>query len=88
MFPGRPMAKSNKMAGEYAKACVEAANECGTKCVDLYTTMMKNEVWRLKKYVLDLLWLLLGIVLLIIIIIINIIIIIIVIIIIIIDYHY
>ncbi|XP_041371484.1 isoamyl acetate-hydrolyzing esterase 1 homolog isoform X1 [Gigantopelta aegis] len=42
---GRPMAKSNKTAGEYAKACVEAANECGTKCVDLYTAMMKNEGW-------------------------------------------
>lgn len=35
------MSKSNKVTGDYAKACVEAATEAGAQCVDFYTEMMK-----------------------------------------------
>lgn len=38
--------KCNSAAGEYAKACVQAANEAGTGCVDLYTEMMMKKNWQ------------------------------------------
>ena len=38
------LTKDNDTTGEYAKACVAVAKECGTHIVDLYSTMMKLQV--------------------------------------------
>ncbi|KAL3837171.1 hypothetical protein ACJMK2_022547 [Sinanodonta woodiana] len=41
-----PPSKVNSLTKSYAEACVEAAQVCGTECVDLYTCMMKQEDWK------------------------------------------
>lgn len=43
---GRPLSNFNKNTSLYAKACVEAAQQTGTHCIDLYTEMLKHDDWK------------------------------------------
>uniref|UniRef100_A0A0B7BEA7 Isoamyl acetate-hydrolyzing esterase 1 homolog n=2 Tax=Arion vulgaris TaxID=1028688 RepID=A0A0B7BEA7_9EUPU len=40
---GKAVSKDNEVTSVYAKACCSVAEEMGTKCVDLYSEMMKIE---------------------------------------------
>ncbi|KAK3792025.1 hypothetical protein RRG08_066547 [Elysia crispata] len=48
---GKISALDNKVTGTYAKACLEVAEELGTKKVDIYSKMMKEADY--KKYLRD-----------------------------------
>ncbi|XP_053236947.1 isoamyl acetate-hydrolyzing esterase 1 homolog [Podarcis raffonei] len=39
---GEKLNRLNSTTGEYAKACVKVASECGTSIIDLWTLMQKN----------------------------------------------
>lgn len=41
-FPGCPLNRLNSVAGQYAQACVQAAGQCGTDVLDLWTLMQKD----------------------------------------------
>lgn len=41
-FPGSPLNRQNSVAGQYAQACVQAANHCGSDVLDLWTLMQKD----------------------------------------------
>ncbi|KAH3703207.1 isoamyl acetate-hydrolyzing esterase 1 homolog [Dreissena polymorpha] len=41
-----PFGKYNAATKAYAQAAMEVAKECGTKSVDLYTSMIKQEDWQ------------------------------------------
>uniref|UniRef100_A0A8C6ZPT5 Isoamyl acetate-hydrolyzing esterase 1 homolog n=1 Tax=Nothoprocta perdicaria TaxID=30464 RepID=A0A8C6ZPT5_NOTPE len=43
---GDKLNRRNSVTGEYAKACVQVARDCGTAVVDLWTLMQKNQVRR------------------------------------------
>ncbi|XP_062429007.1 isoamyl acetate-hydrolyzing esterase 1 homolog isoform X1 [Rhea pennata] len=40
---GDKLNRLNSITGEYAKACVQVARDCGTDVVDLWTLMQKNQ---------------------------------------------
>ena len=40
--PGCPLNRHNSMAGQYALACVQAAGQCGSEVLDLWTLMQKD----------------------------------------------
>ncbi|KAJ7342071.1 hypothetical protein JRQ81_008646 [Phrynocephalus forsythii] len=42
MAKGEKLNRLNSTTGEYAKACVKVAEECGTSVIDLWTLMQKN----------------------------------------------
>ncbi|KAM4543062.1 isoamyl acetate-hydrolyzing esterase 1 homolog [Odontesthes bonariensis] len=39
---GSPLNRHNSMAGQYALACVQAAGQCGSEVLDLWTLMQKD----------------------------------------------
>lgn len=41
-LPGSPLNRHNSVAGQYAQACVQAAGQCGTDILDLWTLMQKD----------------------------------------------
>ncbi|XP_053314814.1 isoamyl acetate-hydrolyzing esterase 1 homolog [Spea bombifrons] len=41
---GCKLNRLNAVAGEYAKACVQVAAECGTECLDLWTQMQEGDL--------------------------------------------
>ncbi|XP_076459429.1 isoamyl acetate-hydrolyzing esterase 1 homolog [Babylonia areolata] len=43
---GKDVTKTNETTGEYAKAVMAVAKECGTKQVDLFSNMMKAQEWK------------------------------------------
>ncbi|XP_060938359.1 isoamyl acetate-hydrolyzing esterase 1 homolog isoform X1 [Limanda limanda] len=42
ILKGCPLNRHNSVAGQYAQACVQAAGQCGTDVLDLWTLMQKD----------------------------------------------
>ncbi|XP_053290196.1 isoamyl acetate-hydrolyzing esterase 1 homolog [Pleuronectes platessa] len=42
ILKGCPLNRDNSVAGQYAQACVQAAGQCGTDVLDLWTLMQKD----------------------------------------------
>ncbi|XP_061599033.1 isoamyl acetate-hydrolyzing esterase 1 homolog [Cololabis saira] len=42
MLKGSPLNRHNSVAGQYAQACVQAAGQCGSDVLDLWTLMQKD----------------------------------------------
>ncbi|KAK2891824.1 hypothetical protein Q8A73_017489 [Channa argus] len=42
ILKGCPLNRHNSVAGQYAQACVQAAHQCGTDVLDLWTLMQKD----------------------------------------------
>ncbi|XP_071354112.1 isoamyl acetate-hydrolyzing esterase 1 homolog [Trachinotus anak] len=42
ILKGFPLNRHNSVAGQYAQACVQAAGQCGTDVLDLWTLMQKD----------------------------------------------
>ncbi|KAM8833641.1 isoamyl acetate-hydrolyzing esterase 1 homolog isoform 1-T1 [Synchiropus picturatus] len=42
ILKGSPLNRQNRVAGQYAQACVQAAGQCGSDVLDLWTLMQKD----------------------------------------------